>query len=191
MTADDKTRVTVTINGVQYKLMGSASKTPAYLQMVASAVDDQMRRIFENAPHLDLPRVAVLTAVNIADELHNLSAENNQLRHDIATKDKRIALTEQQFAEKDKIISEKNRLIEEKDSQLAAQEQVIENYKAELDEKNKEIENYTNQFEGVAATLDVDLQEDIYAEHMKLKEEYRKLQQEYNDWIQLLDNEEP
>lgn len=74
MDGTDKTRINVEIFGTQYKLKGSS--TPSYLKQVASHVDDHMHRI-ENASggRLDTPRIAVLAAVNMADEFYQVRNE--------------------------------------------------------------------------------------------------------------------
>jgi cell division protein ZapA (FtsZ GTPase activity inhibitor) len=74
---DSRTRVTVEIFGLTYTLTGHSS--PDYMRQVAERVDDRMRKIAEIAPRLDLPRVAVLTAVNFADEYLRCARENEQL----------------------------------------------------------------------------------------------------------------
>lgn len=62
----EKTRVTVDIYGVQYKLTGKESS--GHMRRVADLVDAQMHKIAKGFPKLDLPKVAVLAAVNIADD---------------------------------------------------------------------------------------------------------------------------
>lgn len=99
MTAEDKTRVTVTIYGTQYTLMGQASKSTRYLQMVAAQVDEQMREIATKAPHLDLPRIAVLTAVNIADDMSKLQESYDQMQRELEESHKQRDALQQQLQE--------------------------------------------------------------------------------------------
>lgn len=73
MSAADKVRITVDIFGTQYKLVGGTSAD--YMKMVASHVDDHMHRIGDANGRLDTPKIAVLAAVNIADEYFRLKAE--------------------------------------------------------------------------------------------------------------------
>ncbi|MCL6548617.1 MAG: cell division protein ZapA [Alicyclobacillus sp.] len=77
MTADNKTRVRVDILGTEYTLRGEASAE--HLRSVARMVDDVMRRIADANPQLDGRRVAVLAAVNLADELFRLRAQYQEL----------------------------------------------------------------------------------------------------------------
>jgi len=73
MNGSDKNRISVDIFGTQYKLMGTTSVS--YLKMVASYVNDQMHRIAETNGRLDTPRIAVLAAVNMADEYFRLKSD--------------------------------------------------------------------------------------------------------------------
>lgn len=77
MAADNKTRVRVEILGTEYTLRGDASAE--YLRHVARVVDEVMRRIAEANPQLDGRKVAVLAAVNLADELCRLREQYQEL----------------------------------------------------------------------------------------------------------------
>ena len=63
-----KTRVS--IGGTEYTLRGQASQL--HLRAVARSVDNLMHQIASANPRLDERRIAVLTAVNFADELIRL-----------------------------------------------------------------------------------------------------------------------
>lgn len=72
-------RLNVEIYGQSYPIVGKAS--PSYVRQVASHVDAKMRQIAENNPRLDISRLAVLSAVNIADEYMRLKQEYDELIH--------------------------------------------------------------------------------------------------------------
>lgn len=78
MSADDKTRITVEIYGMQYKLAGHSSSE--HMRRVAQHVDEQMNRIARGFPKLDTQRVAVLAAVNLADAYLKLADERENYR---------------------------------------------------------------------------------------------------------------
>ena len=59
--------VTVTIFGKEYTLKGGADSD--YVQEVAAFVDKRMSEVARNAAVVSTDRVAILAAVNIADEL--------------------------------------------------------------------------------------------------------------------------
>lgn len=75
-----KNRVTVTIAGQEYTLV--ATEDQGYVEKVAQHVDAQMKQVLEGA-RVSLVDGAVLTAVNIADELFKAQAEADQLRAQI------------------------------------------------------------------------------------------------------------
>ena len=60
-----KNRVTVTIAGQEYTLVGS--EEPSYTEKVAAHVDEKVKEILDGA-RVSLVDGAVLAAVNIADE---------------------------------------------------------------------------------------------------------------------------
>jgi cell division protein ZapA len=62
--------VSVTIFGQSYSLR--ADEAGSYVEELAKYVDTQMRNLSESAATADSARVAVLAAVNIADELFKL-----------------------------------------------------------------------------------------------------------------------
>lgn len=70
-------RVTVVIYGQEYTIKGDESKE--YVENVARYVDRKMRQIGQKSPQLTLPKVAILTALNIADELHKLQQDYEAL----------------------------------------------------------------------------------------------------------------
>lgn len=74
---EDKNRLTVEIYGQQYRLTGKASSS--HMRMVAGYVDDKMREIAQGNLRLDTAKIAVLAAVNMADEYFRLRQEYEEL----------------------------------------------------------------------------------------------------------------
>ncbi|SFI80646.1 cell division protein ZapA [Thermoflavimicrobium dichotomicum] len=74
-----KNRLNVEIYGQQYQIVGKAS--PSYIRRVANHVDEKMREIANVNPRLDMTRLAVLSAVNIADEYLRLKQEYDEILH--------------------------------------------------------------------------------------------------------------
>lgn len=62
--------VTVTIMGRNYTLR--AEEDPQYVRMIAAYVDDKIQEIAQVSPRMSTTRLAILAAINIADELHKL-----------------------------------------------------------------------------------------------------------------------
>ncbi|MCF8565217.1 cell division protein ZapA [Alicyclobacillus tolerans] len=77
MSDDSVNRIRVQIYGTEYALRGRESIE--HLRAVAQYVDEVMRGIASTNPQLDQKRVAVLAAVNIADQLKKLSAQYEEL----------------------------------------------------------------------------------------------------------------
>lgn len=80
----DPKSVTVTIFGHEYTLRGEADS--GYVEKVADFVDHKMCEIAENSTVASTAKVAILAAINIADELFR----ERQRRHEaLAALDKR------------------------------------------------------------------------------------------------------
>jgi cell division protein ZapA len=73
----EKTRVTVDIYGEEYVIKGYAS--PEYIKGIAAYVDKKMRLIAQRNPQLPVTKIAVLAALNIADELSKLQEDYDSL----------------------------------------------------------------------------------------------------------------
>jgi len=63
----EKNRVIVTIFGKEYSLVAEVDSD--YIKKAAGYLDSKMREVSENYPNITEARVAVLAALNIADEL--------------------------------------------------------------------------------------------------------------------------
>ncbi|KYH31057.1 cell division protein ZapA [Clostridium tepidiprofundi DSM 19306] len=113
--------VRVIINGVEYSLKGEEREE--YLHKVASYVDKKLTEIKENNNKLSTSSAAVLTAVNIADELFKIKNELSEL-----------------FKKVEEIYNDDKRIKEENIS-LKKQLSHLENYNAELTEKIKKSNN--------------------------------------------------
>jgi cell division protein ZapA len=55
-----------------------AEKDPEYIARIAEFVDGRMRNIAQGTPTVDTLRVAVLAALNIADDYHQLRQKFNE-----------------------------------------------------------------------------------------------------------------
>lgn len=71
--ADKPSLVHVEIFGQTYAVKAGAD--PAYVEKLASFVDEQMKDVSRSSGAVDSLRVAVLTALNLADECHRLRRE--------------------------------------------------------------------------------------------------------------------
>lgn len=70
-------KVSVDIFNEQYIVRGE--ENPEYMQMLASYVDRRMKMIQQRNPNLTNTKIAVLTALNLADELNKLQEDYDEL----------------------------------------------------------------------------------------------------------------
>jgi len=70
-------RVTVSIYGEEYIVRGA--EDPSYIQMLAAYVDRKMNMIGQRNTSLSTGKIAVLVALNLADELSKLQEDYDQL----------------------------------------------------------------------------------------------------------------
>ncbi len=70
-------KVSVDIFNEEYIVKGS--EDPEYIHMLASYVDRRMKMIQQRNPNLSTVKVAVLTSLNLADELNKLQEDYDEL----------------------------------------------------------------------------------------------------------------
>lgn len=81
---DNKNRVSVTIYGENYKMCSTSS--PEYMSRLAKYVDEKMEQIGQANSRLGSHKIAVLTAVNLADELFRTRRELRELQNQLYRK---------------------------------------------------------------------------------------------------------
>lgn len=81
--------VEVYILGQKYTIKGDAAAE--YIQQLAGYVTGKIKEVSEHSPNITPLKASILAAINIADELHKLKAE----QEDVAKKieEKTVALT--------------------------------------------------------------------------------------------------
>lgn len=79
MDKDKKTvsKVSVEIFGETYVIKGEES--PEYIEMLAAYIDKRMKLVQQRSPNLSTAKIAVLTALNLADELNKLQDDYDKL----------------------------------------------------------------------------------------------------------------
>ncbi len=73
-----KNKIEVRIGGKDYKLVGVESEE--YMQRVAYYIDKKMNEVMRNNSRLSTAMVAVLTAINVADDYVKTHKEKEQIR---------------------------------------------------------------------------------------------------------------
>lgn len=77
MAQGDKRKVSVMIFGEPYVVLGSDD--PRHVERLAALVDKKMRLVAQRNPRLTTSKVAVLVALNLADECSKLKQEQQAL----------------------------------------------------------------------------------------------------------------
>ena len=85
---DSVRSTTVEIFGNVYRIKGDAK--PEYIEELSKYLDIQMREIAKGSSTISLPQVAILAAMNIADELHKIKTDSNKNYSDIKEKTTRM-----------------------------------------------------------------------------------------------------
>ncbi|MBC7075439.1 MAG: cell division protein ZapA [Syntrophomonadaceae bacterium] len=70
-------KVTVEIFDEEYVVKGD--ENPEYIEMLAAYVDRRMRMIQQRNPNLSNAKIAILTSLNLADELNKLQEDYDEL----------------------------------------------------------------------------------------------------------------
>lgn len=74
---NDINRVVVEIFGEEYTVKGT--ENPEYIEMLGAYVDRRMKMIQQRNPNLSNTKLAVLTALNLADELNKLQEDYDEM----------------------------------------------------------------------------------------------------------------
>jgi Uncharacterized protein conserved in bacteria len=116
VTVVEKKRISVEINGSRYTLGGTEEEK--YYYSLAQHVDQSIKEIKQVYPHINATDAAVMTALNITDELFKLRAESEEMKKqlepapmvDIEGMDAGAIPKPEKIAPKDAFIPRKNLL---------------------------------------------------------------------------------
>lgn len=178
MSRHNKIRVKVEIYGKSYMLMGANGTPVEYIRKVADLVDEQMNKIGELQPSLDIPRVAVLSAVNIADDYLKLKQEWDQ---ELQSRDEQYRQLE---AEHEAL---QRKLAQAESEQKALEEKLAAN-NASVQQLREEMQRWKTAYE--QSQQESAASDEVVDRYNKLQEEYRKLQTEFNDWLHLVEQDQ-
>ncbi len=124
---DSKPKLSVVIDGKVYMLSGGSSE--AYMQKIASYVDNKIRELKENPNFnkLSPDYRSVLLSLNLAEELFKVQDEKDVSNKEYREKEEEIYRLKQELVEKDMRIDTANRLvIEYKTKVNEMQKRIIE-----------------------------------------------------------------
>lgn len=88
-------RVTVKINGIEYNLKGEEHEE--YLHKVAGYVDKKVKNILENNRQLSTSSAAILSAVNVVDDMFKKQMQFEQVLEEVEELEKKQAIYEEQI----------------------------------------------------------------------------------------------
>ena len=77
----DKRKIDVNIFGQNYTILGDAS--PEYMNKLSSYVDGKMHEITKQTSTISTTKVAILAALNLANEIFQLREANYKLENDL------------------------------------------------------------------------------------------------------------
>ena len=148
--------VTVTINDVDYNLKGE--ENDEYLRKVADYVDKKMKAIIQSNPRLSGTAAAVLTAINVVDDLFKCEASYKGLNEDIEVYKVKDKEYEEQIAALKELVAKvqgenqellqmvNDNKVEEnlkaKEAELTSLKQEVEKLKEELAKNKSDFEAY-------------------------------------------------
>ncbi|CAM3541856.1 cell division protein ZapA [Marinicrinis lubricantis] len=188
MNSEAKTRVTVDIYGTNYTIMGGSDTSVEHIKQVAKLLDEQMKQIARANPKLDMPRIAVLSAVNVMDDAIRAKEALKQMQQ------KQEINREIQSEEINQLREANARLKQEHseiNQQLERERQQVQSVREQLSHLQKEVDQLKE--EKRQTELQVKQQEQkndsFESEYHKLKEEYGKLQTEFNEWLRLMEQD--
>lgn len=165
--------VTVKINGVEYNLKGKENEK--YLLAVAEYVDGKFREISTNNNKLSTTAVAVLSALNIADEYFKCELDNEDLvKRKNSLEEKCVALKER--LKEVKVDSEEHNKIKSneidnlKNIICSMEEKIkeVDKLYSTIDSLNKELEETKQKLQGEKEKLE----KDFVAQTEELKESF-------------------
>jgi cell division protein ZapA len=96
LAAQESGAVVVEIYDQVYQLRGT---DPQYIDRLAGMVDDKMRAVSAHGATVDSLRVAVLAALNIADELVRMKARYEAVSNQLAAQQAQLATQQAQVAQ--------------------------------------------------------------------------------------------
>lgn len=113
----EKKKVKVLINGAEYTLV--TAEEPEYVQRVAVKVDKTLTEISAANPRLSTAMLAMLTSINLADELIRLEDSADNLRKQVSDYSKSEIQLSTQVSEKAAQIKELEQKIHDLQIELA------------------------------------------------------------------------
>jgi cell division protein ZapA len=178
---DRKVKVTVNIMGNEYTMVGRESEE--YLQSVALYVDKKMRELHKKNGMLNNLMVAILTALNVADEYFKLQQELEVVKKEASKPGKELEDSRYQLRKAKEEISRLNSEVENLRQQLGNSQEEASNIYNEWLKAQKEIKE-------LGGKIDF-LEEQNKELEIKLslaRNEEKRLKEELEEFLKTFDN---
>ena len=176
-------RVSVKIFGQSYTIVGS--KAEQEIREIAEYVDKKMQEINSVAPDMPRQMMAVLSAVNLADEYFTTLAELNKVSEKLQKVEGSIADYEklwneakQSHVNSQNTISElenKNKIVKD---MLEERIEELEKTIAQKDEKIRSVEEFSKKLQGDLKEVSSDLVSEMEAKYKDLESSFFDIQME-------------
>ncbi len=135
-------KVKVMISGTEYSMV--SEKDEAHMLSISKYVNSEMSRIEEGMTRLAVKDIAVLTCINIADQLFDCGYENELYAKDVKELEDKISLMSKELENNgQEVRTEYNNLKRDHENLKSKYEQEKNKFLS----LNEEIENYKNQLE--------------------------------------------
>lgn len=173
-----KNKVIVKINGQDYPIIGAEPKD--YLLKVGSFVDDKMDLIAKHNNKLSTSMIAVLTSINIADQLLKLQNQMEGIKKEYVNPKKELEEIKTHYNLVLKELKEKKeslQVLQRQTEELVANKEEIERENAKI---KKELEEKENNLIN-AETIINDLQNKLFENQIKLVQMRKDLEEYVKD----------
>ncbi|MBM7615933.1 cell division protein ZapA [Alkaliphilus hydrothermalis] len=170
---EKKNKVLIKINGQEYPIVGAEPKE--YLLRVGSYVDERMAEVAQGNKRLSTSMIAVLTSINITDQLLKLQEAYRELHQQQSIPMKELEKTQEELERSVALLAEKeeaNKLLTEKLEHYSLMRNQQENYDEivkKLEEKEKDLKK--------AEEIINDLQNKLFESQIKLVETKRQMEE--------------
>lgn len=169
-----KNKVIVKINGQDYPIIGTEPKD--YLLKVGNFVDEQMDLIARHNSKLSISMIAVLTSINIADQLLKLQYQLDGIKKEYTDPLNELKQVKEQYAEVLKELEEKKESVQ----LLQKQIQELMTYKESIDKENIDLKEKLQNREEDLANAEIiinDLQNKLFENQIKLVQMRKDLEE--------------
>ncbi|WP_026477050.1 cell division protein ZapA [Alkaliphilus transvaalensis] len=172
-----KNKVLIKINGQEYPIVGAEPKE--YLLKVGNYVDERMEEVAQGNKRLSTSMIAVLTSINITDQLLKLQEAYRQLESQQTAPLQELEKVKEELQKASEKLAEKeenNQLLMEKLSEYTLAQSQQQGQQEDLDEKAKKLADKEADLKKAEEIIN-DLQNKLFESQIKLVETRRQMEE--------------